>query len=166
VTVALVGVAAGLDLDGMLLTFQPGPIQDTAVAGVEVPIPFTSVLVTVVTLLPLAVLFGWIFLGVAAGSASFREAQNALTPVYILVLTLAMLTVFRGIDFGPLLAITPVAGVPFLFRGLITGGRALLSGSSCFPPPRVTQLARWGPWQPERLEASRRSSVAARVRQS
>lgn len=127
-TVTLVGVAAGLNLGGMLLTLQPGPIQDTAVPGVEVPVPFTSVLVTVLTLLPLAVLFGRIFLGVAAGSASFREAQNARTPVYMLVLTLAMLTVFQGIDFGPLLAITPVAGVPFLFRGLITGGASVSLG--------------------------------------
>tara|TARA_B110000438_G_C15485447_1_gene509128 strand:- start:16 stop:363 length:348 start_codon:yes stop_codon:yes gene_type:complete len=114
VTVALVGVVAGLNLGGMLLTFQPGPIQDTAVTGVEVPIPFPLVLVTFLTLLPLALLFGWIFLGVATGSPSFKEAQNALTPAYLLVLTLAMLPVFRGIDFALLLAITPVAGVSFL----------------------------------------------------
>lgn len=127
-TVAQVGVVAGLNLGGMLLTFQAVPIQDTAVTGVEAPIPFTLVLVTFLTLLPLAVLFGWIFLGVAAASPSFKGAQNALTPVYLLVLTLAMLPVFRGIDFGPLLAITPVAGVSFLIRGLITGGASASLG--------------------------------------
>jgi len=92
------------------------------------PGPFTLVLVTFLTLLPLAVLFGWIFLGVAAASPSFQKAQNALTSVYLLVLTLAMLPVFRGIDFGPLLAITPVAGVSFLIRGLITGGASASLG--------------------------------------
>jgi sodium transport system permease protein len=54
-------------------------------------------------------------------SASFKEAQNALTPVYILALFPAMLPAFPGIDFGPLMAVVPVAGVAFLFRELMSG---------------------------------------------
>jgi sodium transport system permease protein len=123
--VALIGVtAAALNLGSMLLTFQTGILQVTEVLGLEVSIPFTSVLVIFLTLIPLAVLFGSVFLGIAVGSSSFKEAQNALTPVYMLVIIPAMLPIVPGIDFGPIWAVTPVAGVSFLFRDLMTGDAA------------------------------------------
>jgi sodium transport system permease protein len=122
VTVALIGVvAAGLNLGSMILTFQTGVLQLTAVMGLEFVLPLSSVLVIFVTLIPLAVLFGALFLGIAVGSSSFKEAQNALTPVYMIVLVPAMLPIFPGIDFVPWLAVTPVAGVSFLFRDLMNG---------------------------------------------
>lgn len=122
VTVALIGiVAAGLNLGSMLLTFQTGVLQITGVIGLEVSIPLGSVVVIFLTLVPLAVLFGALFLGIAVRSSSFKEAQNALTPVYMLVLIPAMLPIFPGIEFGPLLAVTPVAGVSFFFQQLMTG---------------------------------------------
>ncbi len=122
VTVALIGViAAGLNLGSMILTFQTGALQLTAAIGLEVSLPGSAVLAIFVTLVPLAVLFGAVFLGIAVGASSFKEAQNALTPVYMVVLVPAMLPAFPGIDFGPGLALTPVAGVAFFFRDLMTG---------------------------------------------
>jgi sodium transport system permease protein len=129
-TVALIGViAAGLNLGSMLLTLQTGALQITQVTGFEVSLPLRSVLLIFVTLIPLAVLFGALFLGVAVRSASFKEAQNALTPVYMLALFPAMLPVFPGIDFGPLLAVMPVAGVAFFFRDLMAGNAGWLLGA-------------------------------------
>ena len=122
VTVALIGVvAAGLNLGSMILTFQTGVLQLTTVMGLEFVLPLSSVLVIFVTLIPLAVLFGALFLGIAVGSSSFKEAQSALTPVYMIALVPAMLPIFPGIDFGPWLAVTPVAGVSFLFRDVMNG---------------------------------------------
>lgn len=122
VTVAIIGViAAGLNLGSMILTFQTGVLQLTAAIGLEVSIPFGSVVAIFATLVPLAVLFGSIFLGLAVRASSFKEAQNALTPVYMLVLIPAMLPIFPGIDFGLGWALTPVAGVAFFFRDLMTG---------------------------------------------
>ena len=123
VTVALIGVvAAGLNLASMLLTFQTGILQITALIGLEVSISALAVVVIFLALIPLAVLFGALFLGIAVGASSFKEAQNALTPVYMVVIIPAMLPVFPGIEFGPLMAMLPVAGVSFLFRELMTGG--------------------------------------------
>ncbi|HET9949602.1 MAG TPA: ABC transporter permease subunit/CPBP intramembrane protease [Longimicrobiales bacterium] len=121
-TVAVVGlVAAALNLGSMLLTFQTGLLQVTEAIGLEVSLPLSAVAAIFVMLVPLAVLFGALFLGVAVRSASFKEAQNALTPVYVLVLVPAMLPAFPGIDFGALFAVTPVAGVAFLFRDVLEG---------------------------------------------
>lgn len=120
--VALIGiVAAALNLGSMLLTFQTGALQVTALLGIEVSLPLRAVLVILAALVPLAVLFASLFLGLALRSASFKEAQNALTPVYMLVLVPAMLPIFPGIEFSPLLALTPVAGVSFLFRDVMAG---------------------------------------------
>ena len=129
VTVALIGVvAATLNLASMLLTFQTGVLQ-ISLEGLEVALPWSSVAVIFLTLIPLAVLFGSIFLGISVRSSSFKEAQNALTPVYMLALVPAMLPLFPGIEFGPLLAVTPVAGVSFLFRDLMAGNAGWLLGA-------------------------------------
>ena len=129
-TVALIGVvAAALNLGSMLLTFQTGALQITQVLGIEVSLPLRSVAIIFLALVPLAVLFAALFLGLAVRSASFKEAQNALTPVYMVVLVPAMLPVFPGIEFGPLLAVTPVAGVSFLFRDAMAGDVDWLLGA-------------------------------------
>lgn len=130
VTVALIGVvAAALNLASMLLTFQTGILQVSEVVGLEVSLPVWSVGVIFLALIPLASLFGSLFLGISVRASSFKEAQNALTPVYMLVLVPAMLPIFPGIEFGPLLAITPVAGVSFLFRDLMAGDASWLLGA-------------------------------------
>jgi len=105
----------------MILTFQTGLLQLSAATSLKVSISPGAVAVIFLTLVPLAVLFGALFLGVAVRSASFKEAQNALTPIYMLVIVPAMLPLFPGIDFGPLMALTPIAGVSFLFRDLMAG---------------------------------------------
>ena len=129
VTVATVGVvAAGLNLISMLLTFQTGMFQVTAALDVEFSLPWTSVVVIFATLIPLAVLFSALFLGIAVRSRSFKEAQNALTPVYMLVIMPALVPLFPGIDFSALLAVVPVAGVALFFRELMTGDAAWLGG--------------------------------------
>jgi sodium transport system permease protein len=132
-TVAVVGlVAAALNLASMLLTFQTGLFQLLPNADIEFGLPVGSVLVIFSTLVPLAVLFGALFLGIAVRSRSFKEAQNALTPVYMLVLIPALLPLFPGIEMTPILAVMPVAGVALFFRELMSGEATLLLGFLAF----------------------------------
>jgi sodium transport system permease protein len=74
----------------------------------------------------LAILFAALFLGIAVRSHSFKEAQNALTPVYMLAFLPALLPLIPGIDFSVGMALIPVAGVAFLFRDLMGGAAAPL----------------------------------------
>ena len=125
--VALIGVvAAALNLGSMLLTFQTGLFRFGDAFGIEFALPLGAVALIFVTLVPLAILFGSLFLGVALRARSFKEAQNALTPIYLAVILPALLPVFPGIDFTVALAAVPVAGVGLFFRELMTGGPALL----------------------------------------
>lgn len=128
-TVAVIGVvAAALNLGSMLLTFQSGLFQLSSVIDVDFSLPLRSILIIFATLAPLAVLFGALFLGVAVRSRSFKEAQNTLTPVYMLVMMPAFLPLFPGIDFTPVLAVVPVAGVALFFRELMSNEPVALLG--------------------------------------
>lgn len=128
-TVTVVGlVAAGLNLGSMLLTFQTGLFQFSQVVQMEFSLPLGSILIIFSTLIPLAVLFGALFLGIAVRSQSFKEAQNALTPVYMLFILPALLPLFPGIDFSAPLAVVPVGGVSLLFRELLAGKADVLFG--------------------------------------
>ncbi len=130
VTVALIAVvAAGLNLGSMILTFQTGVLEFSRGLGLEVSVSLRAVVLIFLTLIPLAVLFGALFLGMAVRSSSFKEAQNTLTPVYMLVLLPAMLPMFPGIDFSPLFAVVPVAGVSFFFRDLMVGHADFVTGA-------------------------------------
>jgi len=129
-TVTVVGLmSAALNLGSMLLTFQTGLFQLNQAIQIEFSLPFGSVMVIFSTLFPLAVLFGALFLGIAVRSQSFKEAQNALTPVYMIALLPALLPLFPGIEMSPLLAVLPVAGVSLFFRELMAGDATLFLGS-------------------------------------
>jgi sodium transport system permease protein len=130
-TVAAVGViAAALNLGSMLLTFQSGLFRFGYALDVEFSRPVGRVAIIFLTLIPLAVLFGSLFLGVAVRARSFKEAQNALTPLYMLALMPALLPLFPGIEFTPPLSLIPIAGVALFFRELMGGGVPLVLGLS------------------------------------
>jgi sodium transport system permease protein len=121
-TVTAIGmVAAGLNLGSMLLTFQSGLFQIRGAVDVDFSIPISAIVIIFATLVPLAILFGALFLGVAVRSRSFKEAQNALTPFYMAVIIPALLPVFPGIEFTALMSFVPVAGVALMFRELMGG---------------------------------------------
>lgn len=120
--VAVIGfAAAALNLVSMLLTFQSGLFSLQAAGVAEFSLPFSAVLVILAVLVPLATLFAALFLGIAVRSQSFREAQTALTPIYIASFLPAILSTLPGIGFTPAVAVIPVAGVAFLFRALLEG---------------------------------------------
>lgn len=127
VAVATIGfAAAALNLGSMLLTFQSGVFSLRAAGMESFSVPVSSVLVILAMLVPLAVLFSALFLGIAVRSQSFKEAQNALTPVYIVSFLPAVLATIPGIEFTAAAAVVPVAGVAFLFRALLQGDAPLL----------------------------------------
>lgn len=119
---ALMGLtAAALNLGSMLLTFQAGILQLSAVGGIRFQLPASAVFTIFGVLALLAVLFSSLFLGIAVRCHSFREAQNALTPVYMVAIVPAILPLFPGLGLGYGTAVIPVAGVAFLFRDLMVG---------------------------------------------
>jgi sodium transport system permease protein len=113
--------AAMLNLLSMLLTFQSGILSFGGALDLQFRVPLHAFVVILLVLLLLSVFFSALFLGIAVRSQSFKEAQNALTPVYILSILPAMLAMMPGIEFTPAMALVPVGGVAFLFRDLMSG---------------------------------------------
>jgi sodium transport system permease protein len=122
VAAALMGfTAASLNLGSMLLTFQSGLLSFGGALDLNFGLPLRSVLVILAVLLLLSVLFSALFLGIAVRSHSFKEAQNSLTPVYILSILPVMLTMMPGLELTTTMALVPVGGVAFVFRDLMGG---------------------------------------------
>ena len=122
-TVALVGISAAvLNLFSMLLTFRYAAVQFAEAADMQVSLPWSTVLTVVLFLIPLAVFFSAVFLGMALRAQSFKEAQNTLTPVQLASILPMTLPMVPGIPLTYPLALVPIGGVALLFRELMTGG--------------------------------------------
>src|SRR5690606_30712503 len=107
-TVALVGLAAAaLNLASMLLTFQYAAFQFASVVEISFRLPLSTVLLVLLFLVPLAVFFAALFLGMALRAQSFKEAQNALTPVQLAAILPTILPTIPGIPFSYGLALVP-----------------------------------------------------------
>src|SRR5690606_19242857 len=76
-------------------------------------------------LIPLTVLFAALFLGIALRARSFKEAQNALTPVQLASMIPIMLPIIPGMPLNFALAMIPVGGLALLFREMMSGGAAM-----------------------------------------
>ncbi|HEX8246300.1 MAG TPA: ABC transporter permease subunit/CPBP intramembrane protease, partial [Longimicrobium sp.] len=131
--VTVIGMmAAGANLLSMLLTFQSGLFKFAKAAHVRFTLPWSTAALVLVGLIPLAVLFSALFLGIAVRSQSFKEAQNALTPVQ-LASTLPILVIsLPGIDFNAALAAVPVVGIAMMFRELMAGTAPLVPSLVAF----------------------------------
>ena len=131
--VTVIGMAAATaNLLSMLLTFQSGLFKFARAAHVKFTLPWSTAALVLVGLVPLAVLFSALFLGIAVRSQSFKEAQNALTPVQ-LASTLPILVIsLPGIDFNAALAAVPVVGIAMMFRELMAGTAPLVPSLVAF----------------------------------
>ncbi|HEX6750568.1 MAG TPA: ABC transporter permease subunit/CPBP intramembrane protease [Longimicrobium sp.] len=124
--------SAAANLLSMLLTFQSGIFKFAKAAHVKFTLPWSTAALVLVGLIPLAVLFSALFLGIAVRSQSFKEAQNALTPVQ-LASTLPILVIsLPGIDFNAALAAVPVVGIAMMFRELMAGTARLVPSLIAF----------------------------------
>jgi sodium transport system permease protein len=120
--VALIGMAAAAaNLLSMLLTFQSGVFRFARAAHIQFSLPWSTALLVMVGLVPLAVLFSALFLGIAVRAQSFKEAQNALTPVQLASTLPIIVITLPGIGFNAALAAVPVVGIAMMFRELMTG---------------------------------------------
>ena len=131
--VALIGMAAAAaNLLSMLLTFQSGVFKFAKAANVQFSLPWSTALLVLVGLVPLAVLFSALFLGIAVRSQSFKEAQNALTPVQLASTLPIFVITLPGIEFNAALAAVPVVGIAMMFRELMTGSAGLVPSLVAF----------------------------------
>jgi len=121
VTVTCIALLTGLlNLGSMMGTFAFGIFRSVA-SQIQIHIPFDFLIVMIACLIPLAVFFSGMMMAVATFARSFKEAQNLLTPVYLVSTLPAMISFIPGIQLGGFWLTIPVANVTLLFKELMLG---------------------------------------------
>jgi sodium transport system permease protein len=119
--VTLIALLTGLlNLGSMIGTFAFG-IFKSAASQIQINIPLNFLFVMISCLVPLAIFFSGIMMAVATFARSFKEAQNMLTPVYLVATLPAMISFIPGIQLGGFWLTIPVANVTLLFKELMLG---------------------------------------------
>ncbi len=166
---ALALLTAAGNLGSMAITF--GQFSDVMGARerVDFHVGVGVLLLMLLAVIPLAALFSSLALALSALARSTKEAQTYLTPLLLVIMPLAMVSMVPNLDLTPGLASVPVAGAVLLFRDLMLaeGEPALLSKALAMLPivVGVTALAaglslRWATWMFQREAVLVRDSGA------
>jgi sodium transport system permease protein len=121
--VATVAMVTGmLNLGSVGLTFVLGFGRALRAVGITSVVPWSTVALTAAAMVPASLFFAALMVAVASLARSFKEAQNLLTPVYMVCIVPAAVAEMPGINLTPWTALVPVANVALLTRDII-GGR-------------------------------------------
>jgi sodium transport system permease protein len=129
VTVFLLAMVTGLlNLASMALSsfFLVGQLTElNANAGFSFTLPIHAVFVVLIVIAPLAFLISAIMMCSAIFARSFKEAQNYLTPVFMIIIAPAVVAGFPGVELTTFTQFAPIANVVLLFRDLMIGKAGL-----------------------------------------
>ncbi|MCL4217792.1 MAG: ABC transporter permease subunit [Candidatus Hydrogenedentes bacterium] len=115
-------VTAVLNLGSLALTFwfQLSKFQH-GLGDLEFQLAPSTFLVILLALIPLAFFISAMMMSVAVFARSFREAQNFVTPFFLLILFPAGLSSLPGIELSRATQFLPVGNVALLFKALLVG---------------------------------------------
>jgi len=149
VVTSIAMLSAALNLSAIGGTVYLGGLGEVLGRGNPIAVPVRVLPLVLVVLIPLAILFSALLLAVCSFARSFKEAQNYVMPVMVVVLVPALLGVLPGTELeGPLL-IMPVTNVVILTRKLLMG--------------QIDQLAVMWVWLSTCLYAAAGVALAARL---
>ena len=122
-TVFILSMLTGLlNLGSMLATFafQFGHLEQE-LGELEFRLGLETALLILVALVPLAFFISAIMMSVAVFARTFKEAQNFVTPFFILITIPPALVALPGVQLGPVTQFVPIANVALLFKELMMG---------------------------------------------
>lgn len=121
VVAALLSAILNLVSMGFTTLYAVSTLGGAAGFGTEMVISFKSLLLVLVTLVPLAVLFAGVTMAVAVTARTYKEGQGMLTPLMMISILPAMISMIPGVELSPLLAVIPIANVSLLTKSLLSG---------------------------------------------
>lgn len=125
-TVFLLAMTTGLlNLGSMAATFAFMASQLQTVLGdqvqFEISFPPFAIPVLLVILVPLAFFISAVMMAIAVMARSFKEAQNYVTPFFLVITMPALFASMPGIELNATTQFIPIANVILLFRDMMTG---------------------------------------------
>ena len=106
---------------GFTLYFLLGSAEFAGAVNVGSLFDVRAFLLVFLAMLPMALFFSGLAMFVASMARSFKEAQNLLSPVLIVCLAPAYVTLLPGVEFTYEMALTPIVNVVMLTRELLLG---------------------------------------------
>ncbi len=88
-------------------------------------LPLSAFALIVAVMVPLAFFIAAAMMAVAVLARSFKEAQNLMMPLFLLVMLPSMLPAVPGAELGSGLELVPIGNVALLFKELLTGNATL-----------------------------------------
>jgi sodium transport system permease protein len=132
---------AVLSMTSLGLTFAAGKsmlagMRQSADFDFAAGINVKALLAVFVMVIPLAVLFSAALLAIALFAKSYREAQSYLSPLTIVVMLPAIVSVLPGVELSAGLSLIPVLNTSLVSKEIVSGTyhwgyMALIFGSSC-----------------------------------
>jgi sodium transport system permease protein len=92
--------------------------------GDQIHVAPSTLAVAFVMLLPLTFFMTAVFLALATFAKDFKDGQNFLTPVYMLLALPAAVTMLRGVELNVWTAFVPVVNIALLIKALLVGEAA------------------------------------------
>jgi len=125
--VATIALATGLlNLGSIGLSFFLGFRTFLDMAKLPLSLPWSHLGLTVLALVPASIFYAAVMLAVAALARSFKEAQNLLTPIYMVFMMPSMLAMLPWIKLTPVSAMVPAVNIALLTREIISGKLEIL----------------------------------------
>ncbi|KFA89718.1 ABC transporter permease subunit/CPBP intramembrane protease [Archangium violaceum] len=116
------GVVSLFTLGGALMNLGALGLAIAAIAGGavgQVQVSMGVLVAVFAALVPLALLVSAMMLAVGVMARSFKEGQNYLTPLLLLVMVAAYAAIVPGLELTPTLALVPIVNVSLLLRELL-----------------------------------------------
>jgi sodium transport system permease protein len=97
---------------------------------------------------PLAVLFSAALLAIALFAKSYKEAQSYLSPLTIVIVVPAVVSVLPGVELNAILSLIPVLNTSLVSKEIVAGAYhwdyiVLIFASSCAYASAALALAIW-----------------------
>ncbi len=132
---------AALAIASMGLTFaigsrMVGGMRAVSGMGLEFNVSPRAVFWVFVMIVPLAVLFSAALLAISLFAKSFKEAQSYLSPLTIVVIAPAIVSILPGVELNTGLSFVPILSTSLVSKEIVSGTFhwyyvALIFGSSC-----------------------------------
>jgi len=87
----------------------------------EIPLDVTTFILMIVLMIPMAVLSATLVLAIATLAKSYKEAQSYLTPLLLLAIMPAMVSVLPGVKLNAWMALIPIVNFSQLIKELMLG---------------------------------------------
>lgn len=120
-TVTTIALITGLlNLLSMTMAYSLGMIQLGVISGhIEFTFSPLAVFLLFVMIIPLAFFLSSAMLSVCLFARSFKDAQNLVTPLYLVLMMPALFAITPGIELKGMLAFIPILNVSLLFKEIM-----------------------------------------------